>query len=61
MTRVLESIDDYLSLGVPYVWLLDPRTRRAQIYTVAGAEDVKDGVLRTKDPDITVPLAELFE
>src|SRR5262249_17483030 len=31
MTQVLECIDDYLTLGVPYVWLLDPRTGRAQV------------------------------
>ncbi|SRR5712692_4985247 len=61
MTEVLERIDDFLSLGVPYVWVLDPRTRRAQIYTRAGVADVKDGILRTRDPDIAVPLSELFE
>jgi len=61
MTGVLECIDDYLTLGVPYVWLLDPRTRRAQIYTRSGVTHVKDGILRTRDPDIAVPLSELFE
>src|SRR5260221_2162374 len=29
MTQMQERIDDYLQFGVRYVWVLDPRTRRA--------------------------------
>ena len=61
MTEMQERIDDYLSFGVPYLWLLDPRTRRAYIYNAGSMHEVQDGVLRTSDPDIAVPLAELFE
>ncbi len=43
-----ERIDDYLSFGVRYVWLIHPRTRRAFVYTVEGVAEVKDGVLRTR-------------
>jgi hypothetical protein len=41
------------------VWLLHPRTRRAFVYTLDTVQEVKDGVLRTDDPAICVPLAEL--
>ena len=54
-----ERIDDYLNFGVRYVWLPHPRTRRAFVYTVDAVREVKDGMLRTDDPDICVPLAEL--
>jgi Uma2 family endonuclease len=53
-----ERIDDYLSFGVNYVWLLHPRTRRAFVYTQDAVREVKDGMLRTDDPEICVPLAE---
>lgn len=59
MTEMQERIDDHLSFGVRYVWLIHPRTRRAFVYTREGVTEVKDGVLRTNDPDISVPLAEL--
>ena len=59
MKEMQERIDDYLAFGVRYVWLLHPRTRRAFVYTVDAVREVKDGVLRTDDPDICVPLAEL--
>jgi Uma2 family endonuclease len=59
MMEMQERIDDYLNFGVRYVWLLHSRTRRAFVYTLDTVREVKDGMLRTDDPDICVPLAEL--
>jgi Uma2 family endonuclease len=59
MQEMQERIDDYLAFGVPYVWLIHPRTRRAFVYTIEGVREVKDGVLRTEKPEIRVPLSEL--
>jgi Uma2 family endonuclease len=39
-----ERIDDYLSFGVRYVWLIKPRTRQAYVYTSAGIRELRDGV-----------------
>ena len=61
MSEMRERIDDYLSLGMAYVWLIDPRTRRAWIYTAAGIREAADAILRTENPDISVPLGEIFE
>src|SRR5205823_5992688 len=60
MTEMLERVNDYLAFGVRFVWVLDPRTHRALIYDAAGVHEVKDGMLWTSDPEILVPLAELF-
>jgi Uma2 family endonuclease len=54
-------IDDSLNFGVRFVWLVDPRTMKAWIYTADGMHEVRDGVLRTENPDIAVPLKDLFE
>ena len=61
MTDVLAKVDEYLAFGVRYVWILDPRTRRAQIYDGSGVHEVKDGMLWTSDPEILVPLDQLFD
>jgi Uma2 family endonuclease len=53
-------IDDYLAMGVEYVWMIDPRTRRAWINTNDGSREARDGILRAGDL-IQVPLAELFD
>lgn len=60
MSRVRKKIDEYLAFGVPYIWVVDPIARRADIYTPSGIHTAKD-VLRTEDPAIEVPLAELFQ
>jgi Uma2 family endonuclease len=61
MSRVEVRINDYLAMGVPYVWVLDPETRQAFTATVAmGLQEVKSGVLKTDNPVIEVPLGEIF-
>jgi Uma2 family endonuclease len=59
--RVEERIDDYLAMGVPFVWVLDPATKRAwSITPVEGWREEKSGALKTHDPAIEVPLTEIF-
>jgi Uma2 family endonuclease len=61
MSRIETRINDYLEMGVPYVWVLDPQT--AQTFTAAAAEglrEVKNGVLTTENPAIQLPLAQIF-
>jgi Uma2 family endonuclease len=60
MSEMQERIDDYLTFGVKYVWVVDPATRRGYVYTADGYREAKDGILRTADPAIEVSLAELF-
>ncbi|MGH9324177.1 MAG: Uma2 family endonuclease [Vicinamibacteria bacterium] len=59
MSEMQERINDYLSFGVRYVWVIDPRTKRAHAHTSEGSHEVKDA-LRTENPEILVPLEELF-
>src|SRR5579863_660584 len=61
MKRVQERINDYLEMGVPYVWVLDPATRQASAATPAeGLREVKTGILKTENPSLEVPLTEIF-
>jgi Uma2 family endonuclease len=61
MSDLLERVNDYLTFGVRYVWVLDPRSRRAHIYNSEGVHELKDGMLWTSDPEILVPLDQLFD
>ncbi|MGA3028145.1 MAG: Uma2 family endonuclease [Bryobacteraceae bacterium] len=60
-----ERIQDYLQFGVPTVWLIDPKTRRAFVYTPDGVRrEAADGVLRAANPEhpeIEIALSALFE
>ncbi len=55
-----DKIHDYLEFGVKYVWVVDPIRRRAWIHTTDGSHEAKDRVLRTQNPEIAAPLAEIF-
>jgi Uma2 family endonuclease len=61
MSEMLERVDDYLSFGVRYVWVIDPRRRWAQVYEGAGIHEMKNGMLWTADPEILVPINQLFD
>jgi Uma2 family endonuclease len=55
-----ERIDDYLGFGVQYVWVINPKNRKAHVHTASSIREVKDGTLSTQNPDITVSLAEIY-
>ena len=59
LSRMQERMNDYLHFGVPYVWMLDPETRKAYRWTTEGMLEIKE--LRTESPEIVVPLAAVFE
>jgi hypothetical protein len=54
-------IDDRFSGGLRYLWLLDPRTRHVYVATPeAGLQEFKGDLLRTENPAVELPLAEVF-
>lgn len=59
-THVQQRIDDYLAMGTPYVWVIDPETRRAWVYREGSIEESKDGNLKAGPPDFVLPLKEIF-
>lgn len=62
MKRVEERIQDYLAMGVRYVWVLDPSLRIAYCATAeTGLREIKGEVLRTEPPVLELPLAEIFD
>lgn len=60
VSRTEERIEDYLAMGVPYVWLIDPTSRRAWIYMPGQRTEAREGMLHA-NPPIEMPLAELFD
>jgi len=58
--RVLAKVSDYLNFGVTFVWVIDPRKQTATVYSATEVVQTQDRILRTQNPDIALPLAELF-
>lgn len=59
--RIMERVREYLAFGVKYVWVIDPNpeSRAAHAYTAEGGREVREQ-LTTQNPDISIPLPELF-
>ena len=61
MSEMLEGVKDSLDFEVPNVWIVDPGTWRARMYTRAGIQEAADRVLRATNSRIAGPLSEIFE
>lgn len=53
-------VDDYLTFGVPNIWILDPETRRAYICDRTGFHEPQRPVLYVPGTPITISLTDLF-
>jgi Uma2 family endonuclease len=56
-----DKIADYRACGVQYIWVVDPIARTGEIYTANSNYPASDDVLRTENPVVEVPLAQLFK
>jgi Uma2 family endonuclease len=61
LMRMQQKIDDYLKFGVPHVWVINPIDQRAWACTKDGNAEIRDGVLRTENPLLEVPLKKIFD
>ena len=59
MSRVMEVADDFLRMGVPVVWVLDPVRKAAYIIDANGLREVS-GEIEAVDGDLKLSLAEVF-
>jgi hypothetical protein len=60
MSSLQDRLDDYLTLGVPNLWVIDPWKRRGWTITPAGWHTALDGFLHTADGQIAMPLADVL-
>lgn len=60
MSRVQTRIDDFVRMGVPNVWVIDPSNRTGLVCTAAGLNHPVDGIFAVEGTDIRVPLSEIF-
>lgn len=60
-TEVRQRIEENLAMGLRYVWLFEPGAGHVYLATQeAGLHEFKGTVLRTEDPVLELPLAEVF-
>ena len=58
--KPLQYFQEYLSIGVEWVWLVDPDEKSALIYSRESPAGAVCDVLRTENPHIEISLADAF-
>lgn len=58
--KLQDKFDDFLDMGIPNIWVLDPASRRAWRIAREGHFEALDGILRTADGRVVLPIADLF-
>jgi Uma2 family endonuclease len=62
LSELQDTVDDYLSIGVPNVWIINPWRRTAYIGSSRGFDKVTEGVFRAPfaNVDLVIPIDELY-
>lgn len=60
MSDIQERVEDYLTMGVPTVWVVDPRRRRAYSATASGALQPAPTELTVAGTEIRIPISDIF-
>lgn len=61
ISRTNARIQEYLGVGVPVVWLVDPTEQRLWIYRPTGMEEATGDSVKLDGTSIAVPFSEIFD
>jgi Uma2 family endonuclease len=61
MTRVQPKIAEYLSIGVEWIWVVDPTEKNAIVFSQGNPAGTLTEMLRTENPVIEIPLAKALD
>lgn len=60
MSDVLEKLDEYAAFGVPHIWVIDPRRKKAFTFEGGRLQEVVGEALTARNPEIQLPLGAVF-
>ena len=60
MTEIQERVEDYLAMGVPTVWVIDPHRRRAYTAIPSGVLEPSPNELTVPNTEIRIPVPDIF-
>jgi len=59
-SRIVAKCEEYAAFGVPYIWVLDPRRKKAFTYENGLLEEVQGEALIAASHAVYLPLEEIF-
>jgi Uma2 family endonuclease len=57
---MVPKLEEYLSIGVEWIWVIDPQEKAALYYSRQEPQGTACTVLRTENPKIEIPLESAF-
>jgi Uma2 family endonuclease len=61
MSRTREKVRDYLDMGVPEVWVVDPQSRSVSVCTGPAMIEHTTGELTVPETPVVLALADIFK
>jgi Uma2 family endonuclease len=60
MSRVIAKLQEYATLGVPNIWLVDPEMKLMSVYRPPALVEITGDTIATEDGSIELSRAEIF-
>jgi Uma2 family endonuclease len=60
LSELQERVDDYQSMGIRNIWVIDPWKRHGYVATTRGFEQPMDGILAIEGTPIRIVLKDIF-
>ena len=60
MTRVIGKLQEYAALGVPNIWLIDPRMKSMWVYRPPALVEIEGDTIAVADGSVELSRAEIF-
>src|SRR5262249_16315564 len=57
---LMDKLKEYSAFGVPNIWVVDPRRRKAFVFDGSVLEEVRGEAFVITNPEIRLPLDEVF-
>ena len=61
MSEVWSKAKELIAGGVPYIWIIEPKTLESELWTAQGKVDLPDKTLRIPNSPIVIPLPEVVQ
>lgn len=61
LSRICERVQEYVDMGVPEVWIIEPGTLKTYRYDASGLREVRDRILVTSDGRVRLDLDSIEE
>jgi Uma2 family endonuclease len=60
MSRVIAKLQEYAALGVPNIWLIDPRLKLMSVYRPPALVEITGDTIATADGSVELSRDEIF-